>query len=126
MIKEISNKFWWNYYIKFCIVTLHLDDTGDNIKDLCILSYPTFKYFNYGKNDEKYTGGRTKDDFIQFMEDPQNPPKPPADEEQWSDEPSAVEHLTDGNFDDFLSKHDSVLVMFYAPCEHLFIELSCF
>ncbi|XP_028394335.1 probable protein disulfide-isomerase A4 isoform X1 [Dendronephthya gigantea] len=81
--------------------------------------YPTFKYFNYGKNDEKYTGGRTKDDFIKFMENPQEPVKPEPEEEQWSDEPSAVEHLTDGDFEDFVSKHNSVLVMFYAPwCGH--------
>lgn len=85
-----------------------------------ILSYPTFKYFNYGKNDDKYTGGRTKDDFIKFMANPQEPATPPPEEEQWSDEPSAVEHLTDDNFEDFLSKHDSMLVMFYAPCKQLF------
>lgn len=55
------------------------------------------------------------------MENPQEPPKPQPEEEQWSDEPSAVEHLTDGNFEDFISKHDSVLVMFYAPCKQILV-----
>ena len=103
-----------------------MGDADDDIEEfyLYIRSYPTFKYFNYGKNDEKYTGGRTKDDFIKFMENPQEPPQPPPEEEQWSDEPSAIEHLTDSNFEDFISKHDSVLVMFYAPCKQISIVKS--
>lgn len=52
------------------------------------------------------------------MENPLEPPKPEPEEEQWSDEPSSVEHLTDDNFEDFVSNHDSVLVMFYAPCKY--------
>ena len=73
-------------------------------------SYPTIKYFNYGKNDVKYTGGREKDDFIAYMKNPQKPFKPPPEEQPWSDEPSFVEHLTDDNFEEFLRDHESVLV----------------
>ena len=65
----------------------------------------------------KYAGGREKDDFISYMKNPQEPPKAPPAEKQWSDEPSFVEHLTDGNFQAFIQSHDSVLVMFYAPCK---------
>lgn len=79
--------------------------------------YPTFRYFNYGKKDFKYIGGRTSKDFIKFMEDPREGPPPPPPEPQWSDEPSNVQHLTDDDFEEFIKEHDSVLVMFYAPCK---------
>ena len=62
-------------------------------------------------------GGREAKDFIQFMEDPHEGPPPPPPEPEWKDLPSRVNHLTDNNFDEFLKKHDSVLVMFYAPCK---------
>jgi hypothetical protein len=64
-------------------------------------------------------GGRTSKDFIKFMEDPREGPPPPPPEPQWSDEPSNVHHLTDDNFDEFVKDHDSVLVMFYAPCKYM-------
>ncbi|XP_020917391.1 protein disulfide-isomerase A5 [Exaiptasia diaphana] len=81
--------------------------------------YPTFRYFNYGKKDFKYTGGRTSKDFIQFMEDPKEGPPTPPPEPEWSDEPSSVYHLTDDDFEDVIKSHESVLVMFYAPwCGH--------
>ncbi|KAK2570032.1 Protein disulfide-isomerase A5 [Acropora cervicornis] len=81
--------------------------------------YPTFRYFNYGKKDFKYMGGREAKDFMQFMENPREGPPPPPPEPQWSDVPSHVHHLTDDNFDEFMEEHDSVLVMFYAPwCGH--------
>ena len=41
----------------------------------------------------------------------------PPPEPEWSDLPSHVHHLTDDSFDDFVKEHDSVLVMFYAPCK---------
>ena len=84
---------------------------------LLSFSYPTFRYFNYGKKDFKYTGGRVAEDFIQFMKDPsEGPPSPPA-EPEWKDIPSAVNHLTENTFDMFVREHESVLVMFYAPCK---------
>lgn len=81
--------------------------------------YPTFRYFNYGKKDFKYTGGREAKDFIQFMEDPREGPPLPPPEPEWKDIPSHVHHLTDDTFDAFVKRHDSVVVMFYAPwCGH--------
>ena len=46
------------------------------------------------------------------------PPALPKEEEEWSDTPSDVVHLTDGKFDEFMEKNPSVLVMFYAPCKY--------
>jgi hypothetical protein len=61
-------------------------------------------------------------DFVSFMEDPDNPsnglpPPPPSPEEEWAglDGAKYLNHLTESNFDDFVKKKDSVLVMFYAP-----------
>ena len=75
------------------------------------------RYFNYGKKDFKYAGGREAEDFIKFMEDPREGPPPPPPEPEWKDVPSQVHHLTDDNFDEFVKEHESVLVMFYAPCK---------
>ncbi|XP_078376471.1 putative protein disulfide-isomerase A4 isoform X1 [Oculina patagonica] len=84
-----------------------------------VQGYPTFRYFNYGKKDFKYTGGRVAKDFIQFMEDPREGPPPPPPEPEWKDVPSRITHLSDDTFDNFVKTHDSVLVMFYAPwCGH--------
>ena len=39
-----------------------------------VSGFPTFKYFKYFNKEQKdYNGGRTKNDFIQFLEDPENP-----------------------------------------------------
>lgn len=84
---------------------------------LTCFRYPTFRYFNYGKKDFKYTGGRVAKDFIKFMEDPREGPPPPPPEPEWKDIPSYVTHLTDDTFEDFMKTHDSVLLMFYAPCK---------
>ena len=58
------------------------------------------------------------------MEDPENPrngmpPAPPSPEEEWGGLEGAqhLHHLTENNFDEFVKKKDSVLVMFYAPCK---------
>lgn len=51
------------------------------------------------------------------MEDPREGPPPPPPEPEWKDVPSRVNHLTEDTFDDFMKTHDSVLVMFYAPCK---------
>ena len=47
------------------------------------------------------------------------PATPPPKEEEWSDVPSDVVHLSDSTFDDFVANNPSVLVMFYAPCKYL-------
>jgi protein disulfide-isomerase-like protein len=100
-----------------------VDCTTTVNQELCsqeeVQGYPTIKYYNYGKKGERYTGGRETDAFVQFMENPDEQPTLPPPEPEWSDEPSAVEHLTDMSFDEFLGDHSSVLVMFYAPwCGH--------
>ena len=75
-------------------------------------SYPTFRYFNYGKKDFKYTGGRVAEDFIQFMKDPSEGPPSPPPEPEWKDIPSAVNHLTENTFDMFVREHESVPVSY--------------
>jgi len=40
-----------------------------------------------------------------------------VEEISWADEQTDVHHLTEDNFETFLNEHDSVLVMFYAPCK---------
>lgn len=59
---------------------------------------------------------------MEWLSDPQPPEAlapPPDAEKAWSEVESGVEHLTTDTFDDFLSSHSSVLVMFYAPwCGH--------
>ncbi|KAK7092365.1 protein disulfide-isomerase A5-like [Littorina saxatilis] len=91
-----------------------------------VTGYPTFKYFNYMKNSQKYMGGREENDFINFMKDPLSPsPSPPPaqakPEEEWVDI-SGKEHIAflgNDNFDSVIQKEGSVLVMFYAPwCGH--------
>lgn len=77
-----------------------------------------FRYFQYGKKDFIYGGGRNTDAFIKFMENP-TPinSKDPNGEPEWKDVPSGVVHLTDDDFEQVVTSHSSVMVMFYAPCE---------
>ena len=53
-------------------------------------------------------------------ETPQQQPPAPAPEEQWLDIDGHeyLHYLGAQNFDTFLQNHDSVLVMFYAPCKY--------
>jgi protein disulfide-isomerase-like protein len=45
-------------------------------KDICseyeVQGFPTFKYFSYGKKLADYSGGRTEEDFKEFMESPKD------------------------------------------------------
>ena len=81
--------------------------------------FPTFLYFNYYKERKDYDGGRTKQDFISFMKDPQNPqkPAPPPAEDHWAGKEGNehVRHLKTNDFDNILSTKEHGLVMFYAP-----------
>ncbi|XP_065181159.1 protein disulfide-isomerase A5-like [Sycon ciliatum] len=99
-----------------------VDCTAEKSKELCedygVRGYPTIIYTSYLKTSFKYSGGRTEEDFVAFMEDPKEQEEPPP-EPQWKDTPSNVVHLTDSTFDEYLSSHPSTLVMFYAPwCGH--------
>jgi len=81
--------------------------------------YPTFWYFKNGAKAFKYTLGRKKDDFVNFLKDPQEPPPPPPPEPAWSEVPSEVTHLTDESFQKSLKNKKHSIVMFYAPwCGH--------
>ncbi|XP_071493170.1 protein disulfide-isomerase A5-like [Diadema antillarum] len=83
-----------------------------------ITGFPTILYFEKGKRKYDYGGERTKDGIVEWMNDPQ-PPKEPEKEPEWSDEETDVVHLKDSTFDSYLTGHNSVLVMFYAPwCGH--------
>ncbi|KAL5009597.1 hypothetical protein ScPMuIL_011902 [Solemya velum] len=92
-----------------------------------VTGYPTFKYFNYGKNPQKYMGGREEADFVNFMNDPLNSgpaPTPPAPniKEQWAiiEGNENIFFLTESTFETFLNVHkNGALIMFYAPwCGH--------
>ncbi|KAI8497165.1 Protein disulfide-isomerase A5 [Branchiostoma belcheri] len=72
-----------------------------------------------GKEAFAYKKGRTTNELVSFMKDPQAPPPPPPPEPEWSEVESEVNHLTDETFNSFIQQHSSVLVMFYAPwCGH--------
>jgi len=102
-------------------------------RDTCsshdVSGYPTFKYFNYGKNSQKYMGGREEADFVTFMSDPLNPsasapsankPKGKSYDEQWK-EMEGWESLTFINSDnfDFVIADNPTLILHYAPwCGH--------
>ncbi|KAK6485292.1 protein disulfide-isomerase A5-like [Huso huso] len=87
----------------------------DGIKqEFNVKGYPTFCYFEKGKFLHHYESyGATAKDIVEWMKNP----KP--QEVVWSEQGSAVFHLTDDNFHQFLQDHPSVLLMFYAPwCGH--------
>lgn len=79
----------------------------------------SLRYFLYGKKDFAYSGARSTEGFINFMKYPNEKTEaaPEDAEPEWKDTPSGVVHLGDGDFDDFIKTHSSVLVMFYAPCK---------
>ena len=67
-----------------------------------------------------------ENDFVNFMRDPLSPsPSPPPatpqakPEDDWADITGKeyIAFLTNDNFDTFVTKEGSVLVMFYAPCK---------
>ncbi|XP_041118536.1 protein disulfide-isomerase A5-like [Polyodon spathula] len=88
-------------------------------QEFSVKGYPTFCYFEKGKFLHHYESyGATAKDIVEWMKNPQ-PPQPQAPEVAWSEQGSAVFHLTDDNFHQFLQDHPSVLLMFYAPwCGH--------
>ncbi|CAL4162068.1 unnamed protein product, partial [Meganyctiphanes norvegica] len=83
-----------------------------------ITGFPTLIYFENGGPKFTYEGENNKAGIVSFMRNPGQAPEKPK-EEAWADTPSDVNHLTDGNFHEFIKNEPSVLVMFYAPwCGH--------
>ena len=87
-----------------------------------ISGFPTILYFENGAKKYDYSGGRDAEGIVEWMNDPQPPAKQPAEpetEEDWSEQSTNVVHLNEENFEDTISTHANVLVMFYAPwCGH--------
>lgn len=96
-------------------------DTVEGIslkKQFNISGYPTIIYFKGGKSLFNYGGEYTKQGLIDWLRDPQ-PPKEKEAEKNWAEEEDVhVKFLTDNDFDSFIKEHNSVLVMFYAPCKY--------
>lgn len=86
-----------------------------------VSGYPTFKFFKYYDKDEvkPYEGGRSKADFVRFMQDPDKALKEgnkPQMEDDWNYEGAElVQHLGKHNFDSFMASRPHVLALFYAP-----------
>ena len=115
-----------NPQVEFAAVDCTLERSLCSYYD--VSGYPTMKYFRYFNKEpvREYDGGRTKDDFVSFMNDPDDPragkpPPPPSPQEQWAGLEGAeqVLHLEDATFDSVLGGKDHALVAFYAPwCGH--------
>ncbi|XP_041371887.1 probable protein disulfide-isomerase A4 [Gigantopelta aegis] len=111
---------------KVCFAALDCTSHTDVCTSNDVTGYPTFKYFNYGKNPQKYMGGREEPDFVNFMKDPLNPTPTPSPqvatpEDSWKDIAGHenIHHLSQANFDKVVGEKKSVLIMFYAPwCGH--------
>ncbi|KAF5294296.1 hypothetical protein FQA39_LY13440 [Lamprigera yunnana] len=94
-------------------------------QSLCVSNqvsgYPTIKYFSYySKAVKQYSGGRTSEDFIKFMVDPEflSIPKPRIDPD-WTIDISNVLTLNDNTFKKEILSNTPTLVMFYSPmCGH--------
>ena len=121
---EAAADFKENSKVEFAAVDCTTERSVCSAHD--VTGFPTFKYFNYFKDQKVYNGGRKKKDFVYFMNNPglpgaENGPPPPTPEEEWADLPGAlfVKHLRTAEFDHFLRFKDTVLIMFYAPwCGH--------
>ncbi|XP_038606569.1 protein disulfide-isomerase A5 [Tachyglossus aculeatus] len=100
-------------------MNIHSPEFEQLKEEFNVRGYPTVCYFEKGRfllHFENF--GATAKDIVDWMRNPQ-PPQPPVPETPWAEEDSAVHHLTDQDFDQFLRDHPSVLVMFHAPwCGH--------
>jgi protein disulfide-isomerase-like protein len=87
-----------------------------------VKGFPTMAYFNFGKNQLPYEGGREAKDFIKFMRNPSDPnsmKQDPRDDWLGIQGNEHVHLLGNADFDEFLQVKKRVLVMFYASwCGH--------
>lgn len=76
-----------------------------------VRGYPTLKYFSYFKTSKDYRGGRTADDFIKFMRNPdQETEKPKVDAVPFTSDNVLI--LNEKTFESTLKKHPAALVFF--------------
>ena len=85
-----------------------------------VQGYPTVKYFKNGELEFDVGSLRESAAIVDFMKEPSEPLPPPPPETPWSEEESAVIHLTENSFKSTLRKKKRALVMFYAPCRHTY------
>lgn len=117
---KAANKFVDDPKVEFAAVDCTTSSALCHAND--VKGYPTIKYFSYySKRVVQYRGGRTTEEFVKFMIDPEAgtgapPALPPG--ASWG-EIKGVLHLTDNTFSKSISTKEPVLVMFYAPwCGH--------
>nr|CAB3264752.1 protein disulfide-isomerase A5 [Phallusia mammillata] len=83
-----------------------------------ITGFPKTIYFDEGKQKFEYSAGHTKQELIDWLNDPSEP-KPKEAEVEWAESENDVHHLTAENFDSFIAENEKVMVFFYAPwCGH--------
>ena len=51
------------------VVVAKCDSTANEVEDLNVRSFPTLKYFGPDNVEHDYSGGRTAEDFIAFLEE---------------------------------------------------------
>ena len=105
-----------------------MDVNGDEYQNvrmhLNITGFPTLIYFKEGKPEFNYEGEYTRDAILEWTKDPKPFEKKNNVENKdidWSASESAsnVVFLDDETFDEYISTHNSVYVMLYAPwCGH--------
>lgn len=104
------------------LVAIDATKTPGLTQRFTLQGYPTIKYFESGEYKFDYSGGRSKDDIINFMKNPKEKEVPKTQnvvEDKWSNLPGYehVNMLTDKSFEEFITSKAKVLVMFYAPCK---------
>lgn len=79
-----------------------------------VRGYPTIKYFSYLKTQKEYTGGRTANDFIKFMKNPEKEAieKPKVEVVPFTSDKIVI--LNEKTFDSTLQKHNSAMVYFFT------------
>lgn len=127
MFTAAANRMQANAKVAFIAV----DCTDQPYSTICgsegISGFPTFRYFNYGKNTSysEYSLMREEDDFVAFMTNPANPKLDAR--RHWRQFPGneAVVILETDNFVQNIAKRNGgTLVMFYSPCKLLLVMTS--